>query len=137
MPTIPGGSSTLEGADWPSLARTYPSANTNAAASIHVYVVGTQVLDYNPPNTQDNAAGAIPINLTTLDAFPDAIPIRIVAGAGSGPFGSDQGNDANAIPVFYSDRWDSMPVWNAGIVGESRAPSAGVLSLVGETPLRT
>ena len=136
MPTPPARSLSLEGAAGPSLARTYPSDNQNAASSIPVYLVGTQVLDYDPPNTQDNVAGAIPINLTSLDVFPNAIPIRIVSGTGSS-WGTDQGNDANAIPVFYSDRWDAIPVWNAGITGASRAPSSNVASITARTPIMT
>lgn len=135
MPTIPVRSSSLIGAA-PIVNRTVPSDNANAGASIPVYVVAAQVLDYDPPNTQDNAAGAIPINLTTLGARPDAIPIRIVSGTGSS-WGSDQSNDLNAIPVFYSDRWDAIPVWNARISGESRAPSSNVVSITARTPIMT
>ena len=135
MPTIPAGSFSLVGADGPTLARTYPSDNQNAAASIPVYVVGTQSLDYDPPKTQDNVAGAIPINLTSLDVFPNAIPIRIVAGTGTS-WRSYQGNDANAIPVFYSDRYDFIRV-EMQELQVSRAPGSRAVTIAGRTPSRT
>lgn len=76
------------------------------------------------PNTRNNPAGAMPvytvaglpgmpITLGAEPATPNAgpVPVRFVA-APTGPGGSDQGIDANAIPVFTSSSPKAMPVWD-------------------------
>ena len=78
------------------------------------------------PNARNNPAGAIPVYLSSspkampivLSSAPTtpaagAIPVRIVA-APSGPGGTDQGVDANAIPVVESTASNAMPVYNVG-----------------------
>lgn len=78
------------------------------------------------PNARDNPAGAMPvytvagspgmpITLGAAPATPDAgpVPVRFVI-APSGPGGSDQGLDANAILVFTSSSPKAMPVWDVG-----------------------
>lgn len=75
------------------------------------------------PNARNNAAGAIPVYLSSspkampivistepANAYSGAIPVRMVA-APSGPGGTDQGVDANAIPVVESTAPNAMPVW--------------------------
>lgn len=79
----------------------YPNARNNPAGAIPVYTVA------GPPG--------IPIVLGVEPTTPDAgaIPVRFVA-APSGVRGSDQGIDANAIPVFTSSSPKAMPVWDVG-----------------------
>lgn len=120
----------------PSVARTYPNDNTNAYGSIPVYLVDSQSFNSDPPNAQNVVGAAIPINLTTLDAFPNAIPIRFVSGTGAGPtWGSDQGLDTNSIPVFYSGLPNAQPVWDAGIIGVGGAPATISTILASYAPL--
>lgn len=79
----------------------YPNARNNPAGAMPVYTVA------GPPG--------MPITLGVAPATPDAgpIPVRFVT-APSGPGGSDQGLDANAIPVFISSSPKAMPVWDVG-----------------------
>jgi hypothetical protein len=90
----------------------YPNACANAAGAIPVYVVATPAVNYDPPNYQGNILGAIPVNVTTISANPNAIPINIVA-TPTPSGGNDQGVITNAIPVYYSSANNAMPVWNA------------------------
>jgi hypothetical protein len=79
----------------------YPTARDDPAGAIPVYIVAA-------PDGK-----AIPVNfLVGAPVGPDfgPIPVRVVLGAGSG--GSDQGNDASAIPVYLSTAADAMPVWD-------------------------
>jgi hypothetical protein len=120
----------------PNIGRAYSDSNTDVSASIPVYLVASQTLNYDPPNTQDNISGAIPVNLTTLGAIPNAIPIRIVSGTGPGPtWGNNQGIDTNAIPIFYSGRADAIPVWNTGITGVTRNPGGASLGIISTAPM--
>jgi hypothetical protein len=78
------------------------------------------------PNARNNPDGAIPVFLSSdpkaipIQVFSGPagpnfgpIPVRIVAGAGTPPFGNDQSNDNNAIPVYESTAANAMPVWEA------------------------
>ena len=76
-------------------------------------------------NDRTNPAGAIPV---FLSSSPKAMPIQIFAGptgvysgpipvyfasgAGTPPFGTDQGNPNNAVPVVVSGAANAMPVWD-------------------------
>lgn len=87
------------------------------------------------PNARNNPAGAIPVYMAPSNpkAMPiiimagatgpasGPIPIRIVAGP-TGPGGTDQGVDANAIPVVESGAANAMPVWVAGGVAPGPVP---------------
>jgi hypothetical protein len=79
----------------------YPNARNNPAGAIPVYVVA-------------GAGGkAIPANfLVGATVGPDfgPFPVRVALAGGGG--GSNQGVDANAIPVYLSTAANAMPVWD-------------------------
>lgn len=79
----------------------YPNARNNPAGAMPVYTVA--------------GSPGMPITLGSAPATPDAgpVPVRFVA-APSGPGGSDQGMDVNAIPVFTSSSPKAMSVWDVG-----------------------
>jgi hypothetical protein len=77
------------------------------------------------PNDRTNPAGAIPVFLSAdpkaipIQIFAGAtgrnfgpVPVRIVAGPGTSPFGNDQSVNNNAIPVYESTAANAMPVWS-------------------------
>jgi len=77
------------------------------------------------PNDRTNPAGAIPVFLSsspkampiTIESGPTGvysgpIPVYFAAGAGTPPFGTDQGNANNAVPVVISGAPNAMPVWD-------------------------
>jgi hypothetical protein len=87
------------------------------------------------PNDRTNPAGAIPVYFSSgpkaipIKTFSSSagrnfgpIPVRVVAGPGSPPIGSDQGDDNNVIPVFESTASNAMPVWDAAPVAPIQPP---------------
>jgi hypothetical protein len=99
----------------------YSNERDNAAGAIPVYIVATPIRNLNPPNEQDNVQGAIPIQMVAPSTSPTAgaIPVRVVGDTSSGPWPSDQGQDAGAIPVYISASPKAMPVWDAGVEGRA------------------
>jgi hypothetical protein len=82
----------------------YPNDRNNPAGAIPVYIVAGP------------GGKAIPVNFlaggATGGSNSGPIPVYVVAGAGAPPFGSDQGNPNNAIPVYISGAPNAMPVWD-------------------------
>jgi hypothetical protein len=78
----------------------YPNDRTNPAGAIPVYIEAGPV------------GKAIPVVFEAPPTTPNAgpIPVRVVAAPGT-LHGSDQGIDANAIPVYASVSPKAMPVW--------------------------
>jgi hypothetical protein len=89
----------------------YPNDRTNPAGAIPVFLVPAPTPGPPWPNQRTN--GAIPVNFVPVGTSPNSgpIPVNVVAGLGTPPFGNDQGNPNNAIPV-YEDA-NGMPVWAA------------------------
>lgn len=97
----------------------YPNNRNSAAGAIPVYIVAPPTPDSQGrfPNFQNNPNAAIPVNFVAAPMTPNAgaIPVRIVAGPGSGPkFPNDQGVDTGAIPVYDSGSLKAMLVWQVG-----------------------
>ena len=105
----------------------YPNDRRNPEGAIPVYIVAAPV---KPPwpNNRGNSAAAIPIIFGAQPVSPNVgpIPVRVVAGAGTAPFGSDQGIDNNAIPVYESTAANAMPVVNVAPAEELLAPVTDV-----------
>jgi hypothetical protein len=79
----------------------YPNARNNPAGAIPVYTVA------GPPG--------VPITVVAAPTTPNAgaVPVRFVGAPGTA-HGSDQGIDANAVPVYTSSSPKAMPVWDVG-----------------------
>jgi hypothetical protein len=82
----------------------YPNDRNNPAGAIPVYLVGGP------------GGKAIPVNFiaggATGGPASGPIPVYVTAGPGIPPFGTDQGNPNNAIPVYISGAPNAMPVWD-------------------------
>jgi hypothetical protein len=80
----------------------YPNDRTNPAGAIPVYIVSGP------------GGKAIPVNFLAGPVSPNSgpIPVYVTGGAGTPPFGTDQGNPNNAIPVYISGAPNAMPVWD-------------------------
>lgn len=94
---------------------TYPDGRINPAGAIPVYYVATPPVDSTPPNGQNNILGAIPVITTAIPPGTDlagAIPVRVVAAPGVGPWTNNQGLATGGIPVYESVATNAMPVWH-------------------------
>jgi hypothetical protein len=90
----------------------YPNDRTNPVGAIPVFLVSTP--NPGPPWPNQRTNGAIPVNFVPVGTSPNSgpIPVVVVAGVGTPPFGNDQGNSNNAIPVYISGEANAMPVWD-------------------------
>lgn len=104
----------------------YPNDRTNPEGAIPVFIVGGPV------------GGAIPINIFAgpVGVNSGPVPIRVVAGPGLAG-GSDQGIDANAIPVYESAAPNAMPVWNVAPAIEIIPPEIDVPPFITPTGIVT
>jgi hypothetical protein len=104
----------------------YPNDRSNPNAAIPVYIVAGPI------------GKAIPVNfLVGAPVGPDfgPFPVRVALAGGGG--GTDQGVDANAIPVYLSTSANAMPVWDIAPAAPVLPPEVDEVTFTLELPVQS